>query len=107
MFILCGIADEPTWPGWKPSVTSSWPAISRIVVASVDGPAAACTRAATHVEVERSRVDLADAGRARRPKPRWRGHRAPPASASLPASPPSRSSWSWAVPTGPLMPRSG
>ena len=39
MFILCGIADEPTWPGLKPSVTSSWPTISRIVVASDDGPA--------------------------------------------------------------------
>ena len=25
VFILCGIADEPTWPGWKPSVTSSMP----------------------------------------------------------------------------------
>ena len=23
VFILCGIADEPTWPGAKPSVTSS------------------------------------------------------------------------------------
>jgi hypothetical protein len=39
VFILCGIADEPTWPGLKPSVTSSWPTISRIVVASEDGPA--------------------------------------------------------------------
>jgi hypothetical protein len=39
VFILCGIADDPTWPGWKPSVTSSWPTINRIVVASDDGPA--------------------------------------------------------------------
>ena len=23
VFILCGIAEEPTCPGWKPSVTSS------------------------------------------------------------------------------------
>ena len=30
VFILCGIALEPTWPGWNPSVTSSCPAISRI-----------------------------------------------------------------------------
>ena len=45
VFILCGIADEPTWPGWKPSVTSSLPAISRIVLASDDGAAATWTRA--------------------------------------------------------------
>ena len=43
MFILCGIADLPTWPGVKPSVTSSWPAINRMVCASDDGPAATCT----------------------------------------------------------------
>ena len=46
-FILCGMAELPTWPGRKPSVTSSWPAISRIVVASDDGPAASCTSALT------------------------------------------------------------
>ena len=46
-FILCGIADEPTWPGWKPSVASSAPAISRIVVANDAGPAASCTSADT------------------------------------------------------------
>ena len=45
MFILCGIALEPTWPALKPSVTSSCPAISRIVVASDDGAAAACASA--------------------------------------------------------------
>ena len=33
LFILWGMADEPTWPGWKPSVASSWPTMSRIVVA--------------------------------------------------------------------------
>ena len=47
VFILCGIADEPTWPGLKPSVTSSLPAIRRIVVARLDGPAASCTSAET------------------------------------------------------------
>ena len=47
VFILCGIADEPTCPGWKPSVTSSLPAISRIVLASDDGAAASWTSADT------------------------------------------------------------
>ncbi len=47
VFILCGIAEEPTWPGLKPSVTSSCPAISRIVLASEDGAAASCTSAVT------------------------------------------------------------
>ena len=47
MFILCGIALEPTWPGWKPSVTSSSPAISRIVVATLDGAAATWASAVT------------------------------------------------------------
>jgi len=47
VFILCGMALEPTWPGWNPSVTSSWPAISRIVVARLDGPAASWTSAVT------------------------------------------------------------
>ena len=47
LFILWGIADDPTWPGRNPSVASSWPAISRMVVARLAGPAAACTSAAT------------------------------------------------------------
>lgn len=47
VFILCGIAEEPTWPGLKPSVTSSWPAISRMVFASEEGAAASCTSAVT------------------------------------------------------------
>ena len=47
VFILCGMADEPTCPGAKPSVTSSWPAISRMVCASDDGPAPTCTSADT------------------------------------------------------------
>ena len=62
MFILCGIALDPTWPARNPSVASSCPAISRIVVARLDGPAASCTSADTDVEVQRARVDLADAG---------------------------------------------
>ena len=45
VFILCGIALEPTWPSAKPSVTSSWPAINRIVVAKLDGAATSWTRA--------------------------------------------------------------
>ena len=39
------VADEPTWPSLKPSVTSSMPAISRMVVARFDGAAAICARA--------------------------------------------------------------
>ena len=40
VFILCGIALDPTWPSANPSVTNSWPAISRIVFAQLDGAAA-------------------------------------------------------------------
>ena len=42
VFILCGMALEPTWPGLKPSVTSSLPAMSRIVVARFEGAATSC-----------------------------------------------------------------
>ena len=59
----CGAwPSEPTWPGAKPSVTSSWPAMSRMVVARLAGPAAACTSADDDVEVERAGVHLADVG---------------------------------------------
>ena len=47
VFILCGMADEPTWPALKPSVTNSAPAIKRIVVANDDGAAANCTNVVT------------------------------------------------------------
>ncbi len=47
VFILCGIALEPTWPAAKPSVASSWPAIRRMVVARLAGPATAWTSAVT------------------------------------------------------------
>ncbi len=40
VFILCGIADEPTCHALNHSVTSSAPAIKRIDVASEDGLAA-------------------------------------------------------------------
>ena len=48
VFILWGIADEPTWPGWKPSVASSMAGHQ----ADRRGqrrtaPAATCTSAAT------------------------------------------------------------
>ena len=46
-FILCGMADEPTWPGRKPSLASSWPAMRRRVLAKDDGPEAAESSAAT------------------------------------------------------------
>ncbi|CAB5018131.1 unannotated protein [freshwater metagenome] len=38
VFILCGIAEDPTCPALNPSVTNSAPAIKRIEVASDDGP---------------------------------------------------------------------
>ena len=41
--ILCGMAEEPTWPSLKPSVTRSCPAMSRSVLAKLLGPAASCT----------------------------------------------------------------
>ena len=62
MFILCGMADEPTCPGAKPSVTSSWPAISRMVCASDDGPAPTCTSAETTSWSSDRGIDLPDAG---------------------------------------------
>ena len=61
---------EPTWPSLKPSVTSSFPAISRIVVATYGRQPAA--PAPDHLVVERPRVDLPDAGELRL-NPRWRG----------------------------------
>ena len=59
-----------------------------------------------HVEVERARVDLADAGQLGG-EPQVRGDPRAPARPACAASPPSRSSMSCAVPIGPLMPRSG
>ena len=105
MFILCGIAEEPTWPGLKPSVTSSCPAISRMVLASDDGAGGQLHQRGDHVVVERTGIDLADGGEGLREAEM-------PGDAllqvgELAASPPSRSSMSCAVPTGPLMPRSG
>ena len=47
VFILCGMALEPTCPGWKPSVTSSCPAISRMDVARLEGAAATWASAVT------------------------------------------------------------
>ena len=47
MFILWGMADEPTWPSLNPSVTNSMPAIRRIVVATFDGAAATWASAVT------------------------------------------------------------
>jgi len=45
-FILCGIAEEPTWPGRKPSLASSWPGGG--------------DEGGDDLEVHRARVDLAD-----------------------------------------------
>jgi pimeloyl-ACP methyl ester carboxylesterase len=46
IIILCTfVAEDPTCPSAKPSVTSSWPAINRMVCASDDGPAPNCTSA--------------------------------------------------------------
>ena len=41
-FILCGMADEPTWPILNPSLTNPAPAINLIVVAIEDGAEAIC-----------------------------------------------------------------
>ena len=104
-FILWGMADDPTWPALNPSVTSSWPAMSRMVVARLAGPGGGLHQRRDHVEVERARVHLADVGERR---PRSRGGRPRPRSMRSTASAdPRRSSMSCWVPTGPLMPRSG
>jgi hypothetical protein len=41
-FILCGMADDPTWPDLKPSLTKPLPAINLIVVAIEEGAEAIC-----------------------------------------------------------------
>ena len=104
VFILWGMADEPTWPGWKPSVTSSWPAISRMVVARLAGRGRLHERG-DHLEIERARVHLADAVEhgLEAEVPGDRRFQL----VDLAGSPPKRSSWSCCVPTGPLRPRSG
>ncbi len=61
VFILCGIALDPTWPALNPSVTNSLPAISRIVIARLDGAGRCLHECADDVEIERPRVDLPDA----------------------------------------------
>ncbi|SHW89009.1 Uncharacterised protein [Mycobacteroides abscessus subsp. abscessus] len=105
VFILCGIAELPTCPGAKPSVTSSCPAIRRMVCASDDGPAPSCTNAdTTSWSSERgytwpTLVRVVEKPR----KPATRSS----SSASLTTSPLNRSSMSCPVPIGPLIPRSG
>ena len=106
VFILCGMAEEPTWPGAEPSVTSSWPAIRRTVCANEDGPAPSWTSAET-TSWSSERRD--------RPARRWK-HRAETRKADDPGIPvpcqpravtSNRSSMSCASsPSGPLMPRS-
>ena len=61
VFILWGMAEDPTWPSAKPSVASSAPAMSRIVMARLDGPAAGLDEGGHDVEVEGPGVHLADA----------------------------------------------
>ena len=105
VFILCGMADEPTWPGWKPSVASSWPAMRRMVRARLDGTGRRLHQGAHHVEVERAGVHLADVGE-HVVEPEVAGHGRLELVEPF-GSPSRRSSWSCWVPTGPLMPRSG
>ena len=105
VFILCGIADEPTWPGRNPSVTSSCPAINLIVFANDDGAAATWTSALSTSIVERARIDLPDARQYLLEPEMGRDavfevvqlRRIRRADRPCPAP----------VPTGPLMPRSG
>ena len=59
LFILWGMAEEPTWPGRKPSVTSSWPAISRMVRGEAGRAGRRLHQRGDHVEVERAGVHLA------------------------------------------------
>ena len=46
-FILCGMALEPVWPGAKPSLAVSFPAMSRRVLQKDEGPEHRSVRAAT------------------------------------------------------------
>ena len=46
-FTLWGIAEEPTWPSWKPSVSRPAPAISLRVVAKLAAQAPSWWRALT------------------------------------------------------------
>ena len=79
--------------------------MSRIVIARLDGPDAGLDERGDDVEVDRSWVYLADAGR-RRIEPEMVGDR-PTRVVSTASGEPRSSSMSCCVPTGPLMPRSG
>lgn len=46
-FILCGMAEEPVWPGANPSEAVSWPAMRRRVLAKEEGPLPSSTREET------------------------------------------------------------
>ena len=104
-FILWGIADEPTCPSLKPSVTVSLPAMSRTVIDSEDIAAPSCTSAdSASKSSDRGYTWPTDVNT--RLNPRLSAMRCS-SSASFDSSPPMRSSMSWLVPIGPLMPRSG
>ena len=105
VFILCGMADEPTWPGLE--------ALGDELLAGHEADGLGQARRAGgdlhegrhHVEVERAGVHLADVVERWRSKPRCAATAA--SSWSTASGEPSRSSMSCCVPTGPLMPRSG
>ncbi len=59
LFILCGIALEPTWPGWKPSVPSSGAGHQPQRGGEARGAGSHLQKRAHHVEIERARVHLA------------------------------------------------
>ena len=72
VFILWGMADEPTWPSRKPSVASSWPAMSRIVLARLAGPEAAWAEGVGMSLDEAVQFGLADKHRSQDPDDRLR-----------------------------------
>jgi hypothetical protein len=71
LFILCGMAEEPTWPLAKPSPASSCPAMRRKVLAKLDGAAGKLAQR-DDLEVETAWIDLPDIGENFRSIPRCR-----------------------------------
>ena len=105
LFILWGIADDPTWPGLEALGGQLEAGHQADGGGQAGRPGAGLHERGDHVEVERAGVHLADVGE-RGLEAEVAGHRRLELR-DLARPCPSRSSMSCWVPTGPLIPRSG
>ena len=103
---LCGMADEPTWPSWKPSAGQ---VVARPSAAAWWRSCSARRPAGTAPPRPRNRGCADRPARPRRAPPGSPSERAISRSSAstFAASPPSRVSRSSCVPTGPFRPRNG